>query len=385
MSRGARGRTEARSYPCNGPHRRRRHPLVLGKCRSPRRRGALRPCSAVAFVVQPADADETPRDDEPAGAYLDRVADAKLAAALPRAPEAAAGVLVADTIVVAPDGRVLGKPRDDARPDDACAMVDPALRGDARGAHALPLGRAARAARRPRADGDDARDVPRPGSGQRGTLNTPRAGRAGTRPEATRRKGAPPLSSKASTGASKPCVVGLPVCEVARRAARASGGKRRPGACRPPRRMLRSPALPPRVTRSGWWRSPWRRGWRVVAWASGRVSRPSEDGHYYDVLARRLASGDGYTWLWPDGAVTYAAHYPVGYPALLALRVSRSGRVCRAPRWRSTPSVRAAAAAPGAPTGSWAPREGRGGGPLAAGDWSSRCTRRSWPVHLRRS
>jgi 4-amino-4-deoxy-L-arabinose transferase-like glycosyltransferase len=44
-----------------------------------------------------------------------------------------------------------------------------------------------------------------------------------------------------------------------------------------------------------------------------------EDGHYYDVLAHRLASGAGYTWLWPDGAVTYAAHYPVGYPALLAL------------------------------------------------------------------
>ena len=44
-----------------------------------------------------------------------------------------------------------------------------------------------------------------------------------------------------------------------------------------------------------------------------------EDGHYYDVLAHRLASGVGYTWLWPNGAVTYAAHYPIGYPALLAL------------------------------------------------------------------
>jgi 4-amino-4-deoxy-L-arabinose transferase-like glycosyltransferase len=56
----------------------------------------------------------------------------------------------------------------------------------------------------------------------------------------------------------------------------------------------------------------------VVAWAWGRFPAV-EDGHYYDVLARRLAAGDGYTWLWPDGAVTYAAHYPVGYPALLAL------------------------------------------------------------------
>jgi hypothetical protein len=32
-----------------------------------------------------------------------------------------------------------------------------------------------------------------------------------------------------------------------------------------------------------------------------------------------MARGLGYTWLWPDGAVTYAAHYPVGYPAMLAV------------------------------------------------------------------
>jgi hypothetical protein len=56
----------------------------------------------------------------------------------------------------------------------------------------------------------------------------------------------------------------------------------------------------------------------VVAWAHSHFL-PVEDGHYYDVLARRLASGQGYTWLWPDGAITYAAHYPVGYPAILAL------------------------------------------------------------------
>jgi len=55
----------------------------------------------------------------------------------------------------------------------------------------------------------------------------------------------------------------------------------------------------------------------IVAWGC-RLFPPVEDGHYYDVLARRLASGHGYTWLWPDGAVTYAGHYPVGYPALLA-------------------------------------------------------------------
>jgi Dolichyl-phosphate-mannose-protein mannosyltransferase len=56
----------------------------------------------------------------------------------------------------------------------------------------------------------------------------------------------------------------------------------------------------------------------VVAWAWSRFP-PVEDGHYYDVLAARLAQGLGYTWLWPDGAVTYAAHYPVGYPALVAV------------------------------------------------------------------
>ncbi len=44
---------------------------------------------------------------------------------------------------------------------------------------------------------------------------------------------------------------------------------------------------------------------------------PAGDGTFYDVVARRIALGHGYTWLWPDGAVTYAAHYPVGYPALL--------------------------------------------------------------------
>jgi 4-amino-4-deoxy-L-arabinose transferase-like glycosyltransferase len=56
----------------------------------------------------------------------------------------------------------------------------------------------------------------------------------------------------------------------------------------------------------------------LVAWAHAKFPA-AEDGHYYDVLARRLASGAGYTWLWPDGAVTYVAHYPVGYPAILAV------------------------------------------------------------------
>jgi len=59
---------------------------------------------------------------------------------------------------------------------------------------------------------------------------------------------------------------------------------------------------------------------RVVAlvWADGRFP-PVADGHYYHTIAARIAEGLGSTWLWPDGKVTYAAHYPIGYPALLAV------------------------------------------------------------------
>lgn len=58
---------------------------------------------------------------------------------------------------------------------------------------------------------------------------------------------------------------------------------------------------------------------RLVAcfWAWGRVP-PTADGAFYHVVAQRIAQGLGYTWLWPDGAVTYAAHYPVGYPTMMA-------------------------------------------------------------------
>lgn len=66
------------------------------------------------------------------------------------------------------------------------------------------------------------------------------------------------------------------------------------------------------------------RGW-VVAWAASRFP-PAEDGKYYDVVASRIAHGLGYTWLWPDGAVTYAAHYPVGYPALVGALYAALGR-----------------------------------------------------------
>jgi len=56
----------------------------------------------------------------------------------------------------------------------------------------------------------------------------------------------------------------------------------------------------------------------AVAWARGRFP-PAADGLYYHTLASRIADGLGSTWLWPDGKVTYAAHYPVGYPAILSL------------------------------------------------------------------
>ncbi len=55
----------------------------------------------------------------------------------------------------------------------------------------------------------------------------------------------------------------------------------------------------------------------VCAWAAARVP-PTADGGYYHIVAQRIAGGDGYTWLWPDGVVTAAAHYPVGYPAMMS-------------------------------------------------------------------
>lgn len=55
----------------------------------------------------------------------------------------------------------------------------------------------------------------------------------------------------------------------------------------------------------------------VIAFAASRFP-PADDGKYYHLFAARLSEGLGYTFLWPDGAVTYAAHYPVGYSLLLA-------------------------------------------------------------------
>ena len=98
-------------------------PLVLGSG-SPRRREILESLR-VPFVVRVADADESVHPGELAGAYLERVALAKLDAvrakllAASDAPSAIA-ILVADTSVIV-DGAILGKPRDD---DDGLAMIE---------------------------------------------------------------------------------------------------------------------------------------------------------------------------------------------------------------------------------------------------------------------
>lgn len=56
----------------------------------------------------------------------------------------------------------------------------------------------------------------------------------------------------------------------------------------------------------------------MCVWGADRVP-PTADGAFYHVVAQRIAQGQGYTWLWPDGTVTFAAHYPVGYPAMMSV------------------------------------------------------------------
>ena len=62
----------------------------------------------------------------------------------------------------------------------------------------------------------------------------------------------------------------------------------------------------------------------VALLAAGRFP-PAADGVYYERIAERIGHGLGYTWLWPDGVVTYAAHYPVGYPALVGAAYAAVG------------------------------------------------------------
>jgi len=96
---------------------------VLGSA-SPRRRELLG-LAQIPFIVHAANADESTRPGEAANDYLERIARAKLDAvraglATVRGASADA-ILVADTIVVGPDGSVLGKPRD---ADEGSAMLE---------------------------------------------------------------------------------------------------------------------------------------------------------------------------------------------------------------------------------------------------------------------
>ncbi len=76
----------------------------------------------IPFVVRIAPVDERLRLGEDPDGYLERVARAKLEAVREVSdPLASGGVLAADTIVVAPDGAILGKPTHD---DEAAAMIE---------------------------------------------------------------------------------------------------------------------------------------------------------------------------------------------------------------------------------------------------------------------
>jgi septum formation protein len=93
-------------------------PLVLGSA-SPRRRELIATLG-IPFVVVAADIDESMEAGETPDRYLTRIVAAKLDAVRSVCEKdrsltrAAAGILVADTVVVAPDGSTLGKPGDDA-------------------------------------------------------------------------------------------------------------------------------------------------------------------------------------------------------------------------------------------------------------------------------
>lgn len=94
-------------------------PLVLGSA-SPRRREMIA-MLGIPAIVRAAHVDESRRAGEAPEAYLERVSAAKLDAVRAGDLGESAGVLVADTIVVAPGGAVLGKPADD---DEARAMIE---------------------------------------------------------------------------------------------------------------------------------------------------------------------------------------------------------------------------------------------------------------------
>lgn len=90
-------------------------PIVLASA-SPRRAALLR-AAGFSFTVDPVDVDESLLPGEAPDAHVRRLARAKAEAGATRHPDQV--VLGADTVVVV-DGRILGKPRDNA---DAAAML----------------------------------------------------------------------------------------------------------------------------------------------------------------------------------------------------------------------------------------------------------------------
>lgn len=96
---------------------------------SPRRRELIASLG-VPFVVASIDVDESKREGETPSAYLERVVAAKLVSALGACASLSAhagrprGVLVADTIVVAPGGALLGKPGSDAEARGMITRLD---------------------------------------------------------------------------------------------------------------------------------------------------------------------------------------------------------------------------------------------------------------------
>jgi septum formation protein len=86
-------------------------PLVLASA-SPRRREILAQ-AGLRFEVMPAEIDETPVPGESPAGLVERLAREKALAVAQRLPTRPRRlVLGSDTIVIAPDGDVLGKPRD---------------------------------------------------------------------------------------------------------------------------------------------------------------------------------------------------------------------------------------------------------------------------------
>jgi septum formation protein len=94
-----------------------RVPFVLASA-SPRRAELLE-SAGFTFTVVPADVDETPRPDEVPDDYARRVARAKAALVGNRVSPGTL-VLAADTVVVGANGRLMGKPADDA---EAASML----------------------------------------------------------------------------------------------------------------------------------------------------------------------------------------------------------------------------------------------------------------------